>query len=149
MLRDKTKFKYVACIQDCYDTKIFNQRIMREKYNVDSNLFVALHQCNCIKSKNSIAKWTDVVLNEQVLENVLTVMVHIRKHKNLKRKEKRDFYKTATQLKLQPIKRIERVATMPVRVQEEPIQDTSNSKVIIILAVGAIVGFLIATIIWK
>lgn len=147
MLRDKTKLKYVACIQECFETKVFNQRIMREKYNVDSNLFVALHQCNCIKSKNSIAKWTDVVLNEQVLENVLTVMIHIRKHKNLKRKEKRNFYKTATQLTIKPIKRVER--TTPVPMQQEPIHDTSNSKMFIILAIGALLGFMIATLIWK
>jgi hypothetical protein len=51
------------------------------------------------------------------------------------------------QLTIQPIKRVER--TQPVRVQEEPIHDTSNSKMFIILAVGAMVGFLIATIIWK
>jgi hypothetical protein len=53
------------------------------------------------------------------------------------------------QLKLQPIKRIERVATMPVRVQEEPIHDTSNSKMLLILGAGLLIGFMIATIIWK
>jgi hypothetical protein len=53
------------------------------------------------------------------------------------------------QLKLQPIKRIERVATMPVRVQEEPIYDTSNSKIMLILGAGLLIGFMIATIIWK
>ena len=51
------------------------------------------------------------------------------------------------QLTIKPIKRVER--TEPVRVQEEVIHDTSNSKMLIILAVGAMVGFLIATIIWK
>jgi hypothetical protein len=32
---------------------------------------------------------------------------------------------------------------------EEPECDTSNSKMFLILAVGAVVGFMIATIIWK
>jgi len=32
---------------------------------------------------------------------------------------------------------------------EEPECDTSNSKMFVILAIGAIVGFMIATIIWK
>jgi hypothetical protein len=32
---------------------------------------------------------------------------------------------------------------------EEPECDTSNSKILLILAVGAMVGFMIATIIWK
>jgi len=32
---------------------------------------------------------------------------------------------------------------------EEPECDTSNSKILLILAVGAMVGFIIATIIWK
>jgi hypothetical protein len=46
-----------------------------------------------------------------------------------------------------PIKRVER--TQPVPVKEEPIQDTSNSKLLLIMAVGAAIGFLVATIIWK
>ena len=51
------------------------------------------------------------------------------------------------QLTIKPIKKIE--YKQPVQIQEEPIHDTSNSKMFIILAVGAMVGFLIATIIWK
>jgi len=147
MLRDKTKFKYVQCIKECFDTKVFNHRVMREKYNVDSNLFVALHQCNCIKSKNSIATWTDVTLTEQVLENVLTVMVHIRKHKNSKRKEKRNFYKTAGQLTIKPIRKAP--APAPMSVNAEPECDTTNSKMLLILGAGLLIGFMIATIIWK
>ena len=46
-----------------------------------------------------------------------------------------------------PIKRVER--TQPAPVQEEPICDNSNSKMFLIMAVGAAIGFLIATIIWK
>jgi len=32
---------------------------------------------------------------------------------------------------------------------EEPECDNSNSKMLLIMAVGAIIGFMIATIIWK
>jgi hypothetical protein len=34
-------------------------------------------------------------------------------------------------------------------VHEEPECDNTNSKMILIMAVGAIIGFMIATIIWK
>jgi hypothetical protein len=51
------------------------------------------------------------------------------------------------QLKLTPIKRVER--TQPAPVQQEPECDNSNSKMLLIMAVGAVIGFMIATIIWK
>jgi hypothetical protein len=53
------------------------------------------------------------------------------------------------QLKIQPIKRVER--TEPVQQPDVDLlnYDRSNSKMIILLTVGVILGFMIATIIWK
>ena len=51
------------------------------------------------------------------------------------------------QLTIKPIKRVERTQQAPV--QEQPICDNSNSKMFLIMAVGAAIGFLVATIIWK
>jgi len=51
------------------------------------------------------------------------------------------------QLTIKPIKRVER--TQPAPIREEPICDNSNSKMFLIMAVGAAIGFLVATIIWK
>jgi hypothetical protein len=51
------------------------------------------------------------------------------------------------QLKLTPIRKAPAPTSM-LAVDEIDF-DTSNSKMLLILAVGAIVGFMIATIIWK
>ena len=150
MLREHTKSKYIACIKDCYETKVFHQYVIRNKYNIDNNVFVALHQCNCIVHKDNKSHWTDVVLTEEVLNNVLSVLMHIRGHKNTRRTEKRHYLKESKQLQIEPIKPIKRVErTQPAPVQEEPICDNSNSKMFLIMAVGAAIGFLVATIIWK
>ncbi len=56
---------------------------------------------------------------------------------------------TSTQLSIKPIKRVERTES----VQQPDVDlfnyDRSNSKMIILLTVGVILGFMIATIIWK
>jgi hypothetical protein len=45
------------------------------------------------------------------------------------------------------MKRAER--PQPVPVVDEPDYDNSNSKMLLIMAVGLVIGFLIATAIWK
>lgn len=46
-------------------------------------------------------------------------------------------------------KRIVAERTQSVPAKDEPIHDTSNSKMLLILAAGALLGFMIATLIWK
>lgn len=147
MLRETTKLKYIACIKECYEVKSFSQLDMRAKHGIDNNLFTAMHFCNCVKVKKNISQWTDVVLNDDVINNILTVVNNIRWGKNLKQRENRKLYKTAKQLTIKPIRKAPTPTPMPIVREAEC--DTSNSKMFVILAVGAIVGFMIATIIWK
>jgi hypothetical protein len=139
-----TTNKYMMVLQYICGQQSFHSRETLQKFKVTNNLLTAGKDMGLFKrvGKSEYA-WN---LNRPpLMSDVHGLMVRIRSYnKTTELKPKRP-----GQLKLQPIKRIERVATMPVRVQEEPIHDTSNSKVIIILAVGAMVGFLIATIIWK
>ena len=95
-----------------------------------------------VRTQSNRAKW--VLDREPNMRDVITIKKEIRKRNE---RYGKSLSKAVNEFKIQPIKRVER--TQPVRVQEEPIHDTSNSKVILILAVGAMVGFLIATIIWK
>jgi hypothetical protein len=52
-----------------------------------------------------------------------------------------------TQLTIKQIRKVPADAPRPIVKEAEC--DTSNSKMFLILAVGAVVGFMIATIIWK
>ncbi len=147
-MRQQTKSKYTECINECYTVRRFIQEEMRNKYLLDNNLFVAMHQCNVIKTINGISRWTDVVLTDQIINNILSVYSNHRKTKNFKRKEKRKLNKLQPeQLTINPIRKAPLPTPMPIVREAEC--DTSNSKMFLILAVGAMVGFMIATIIWK
>ena len=147
-MRQQTKSKYTECINECYTVRRFIQEEMRNKYLLDNNLFVAMHQCNVIRTINGISRWTDVVLTDQIINNILSVYSNHRKTKNFKRKEKRKLSRLLPeQLTIKQIRKVPADAPKPV-VQEAEC-DTNNSKMFLILAVGAVVGFMIATIIWK
>lgn len=146
-MRNQTKLKYTACIKDCYAMKEFIQDDMRAKYQLDNNLFVAMHQCNVITAKDGITRWTDVVLTDQILNNILSVYSKHRVSKNSQRRFKRKALKEMNQLIIAPIRKAPAPTVLPV--SKEPEYDNSNSKMLLILAAGAIVGFMIATLIWK
>jgi len=58
------------------------------------------------------------------------------------------YYKgKSAQLTIKPIRKAPTPTPMPV--VDEPDYDNSNSKMLLIMAVGAAIGFLIATAIWK
>jgi cobalamin synthase len=50
-------------------------------------------------------------------------------------------------LTIKPIRKAPEPTPMPV--VDEPDYDNSNSKMLLIMAVGLVIGFLIATAIWK
>ena len=146
-MRNQTKIKYTACIKECYALKEFIQDDMRAKYQLDNNLFVAMHQCNVITGKNGITTWTDVVLTDQIINNILSVYSKHRGPKNAQRVLKRKALKQMRQLSIAPIRNAP--VSTPQPIVHEAEYDNSNSKVLLILAVGAVIGFMIATLIWK
>ena len=139
-----TSNKYMMVLQYICGQQSFHSKQTLQKFKVTNNFLTAGKDMGLFKrvGKSEYA-WN---LNRPpLMSDVNGMMVRIRaynKTSELKPKQ-------PGQLKLQPIKRIERVATMPVRVQEEPVHDTSNSKMILLMAVGLVVGFMIATIFWK
>lgn len=141
-MNQRTKEKYMKLFVEVANQPEFKGSEIVRRHSVASNIITAMMDTGLIiKIDTGRYKW---VMNRQPTNADAKLVSHALRVRRLNT----DSIK-AGQLTLQPIKRIERVAPMPVRVQEEPIHDTSNSKVIIILAVGAMVGFLIATIIWK
>lgn len=139
-----TTNKYMMVLQYICGQQSFHSRETMQKFKITNNFLTAGKDMGLFKRVGrSEYAWN---LNRPpLMSDVNGMMVRIRaynKTSELKPKQ-------PGQLKLQPIKRIERVATMPVRVQEEPVHDTSNSKMFLLMAVGTAIGFLIATIIWK
>jgi hypothetical protein len=135
--------KYVRFMKQLHRQKVFNRRAMENEYKISHQICTQLAKRGFILLQNlDEYRWVGNEPTNDLAIDILTTM-----RANNRAYAQRAKKSAPQQLTIKPIKRVER--TQPVRVQEEPINDTSNSKVFIILAVGAMVGFLIATIIWK
>lgn len=136
---NKTKEKYMnAMLYACAQPE-FNSREFAKAFKISHNVITAMHELGLIQ-KVANGKYCWVIRREPLASDVVAIRKRLAAYNATARQSN-------GQLKLTPIKRVER--TQPVPVKEEPIHDTSNSKMLIIMAVGTILGFLIATLIWK
>ena len=142
-MRKVTKTKYSAFINDCYHHVTFDKNLMRDTHEVSNNLLRAMTNKQIIRLDAGTGTWIGATPNQIMMNEVF------KEYKRLVDLDvsKRKLKPYGKQLTIKPIKRVER--TQPVPVKQEPIYDTSNSKIFIILAVGTMIGFLVATLIWK
>ena len=148
---NKAERRYLEFMNELYTLKQFSRRDMEEKYAISRSLCTSLYRMDYLVIVGKPYKGTTIwewIGPQPTIDLAHNIIIEHRKLMKEHRRSKRVERQT-TQLTIKPIKRIERVATMPVRVQEEPIHDTSNSKMFLLMAVGLVIGFMIATIIWK
>ena len=156
-LKPSTRDKYTKLIQDCYNRKYFDKQDMRKLYNADTNIWTAMHRIKMIKKTSGLAsgmcQWIGPAYSDHVLNQIMREYIVIGTLKNLnqikKRRQAQVVSKDSPQLTIQAIKKVERTQPVPAPDVDLLNYDRSNSKMVIILAVGAILGFLIATLIWK
>lgn len=136
-----TKTKYMSALSDISQRDEFNARAFVLQYRVGSGVVTALHQLGYItKVSQGQYKWT--ANRPPNVADVKLIQKKLKEHRLLLEASK------TGQLTINPIKRAERPQPVPVQ-HDEPFYDNSNSKVMLILAVGAVLGFMIATLIWK
>ena len=140
-MNKNTKEKYYNFMMALYNAQEFDIRKTMKEHRVSSRLATLLRENRVIAKYGKISKWvgdmpTQAMANAYAKESLKVARI-----------SKMQNSISPQQLTIKPIKRVER--TQPVPVQQEPIHDTSNSKMFIILAVGTLIGFLIATLIWK
>lgn len=134
--------KYLDFMLKLHSLPTFNRRVIENEYKISHAVCTHLTKRGYIVQKATdqwhwIGNAPTMALVDSIRGSIYLDQQNCKKAKRTK----------VQQLTIAPIKRVER--TTPVPVQQEPIHDTSNSKMLIILAVGTIVGFLIATLIWK
>ena len=135
--------KYVRFMKQLYAQKVFNRRAMENEYKISHQICTQLAKRGFILLQNlDEYRWVGNEPTNDLAIDILTTM-----RANNRAYAQRAKKSPPHRLTIKPIKRVER--TQPVPVKEEPIHDTSNSKMLIILAVGTMIGFLIATLIWK
>ena len=137
-----TTNKYMSVLQYICAQQSFHSKQTLRQFKVSNNFLTAGKDMGLFKRIGE-SEYVWNLTRPPLISDVHGMMVRIRaynKTSELKPKMK-------GQLKIQPIKPMKRVEPTPVK--EEVIHDTSNSKMFIILAVGTLIGFLIATLIWK
>jgi ribosomal protein S8 len=139
-----TKEKYGALIMDIASGESFRIDEMRMKHKVSTRVFTIMRDLGYIKSvPYSMHVWHADAPTQ------ITINLIIKECRKSSRIEKVMAKQSTPQLTIKPIKRVERTQPVPQPDVDLLNYDRSNSKMIIILTVGVILGFLIATIIWK
>ncbi len=136
-----TASKYYNFMVTLYNEKEFNASALRAQYAVSSKLLRLLKEANYIKKEGSVTYWIGDV---PTLTLANTLIKQAKKESRIQKAHSRSGQK---QMTITPIRKAPVDTSRPIVKEAEC--DTSNSKMFLILAVGAIVGFIIATIIWK
>ncbi len=135
----KTKEKYMnAMLYACAQPE-FQSREFAKAFRISHNVITAMHELGLIQKVGN-GKYCWVVRREPLASDVVAIRKRLTAYNAAARQSN-------GQLKLTPIRKAPAPTSM-LAVDEIDF-DTSNSKMLLILAVGAIVGFMIATIIWK
>ena len=139
-MNQRTKEKYMQLMHEIANQPHFKGSEIVRKHNVASNIITAMMDTGLItKIDLGRYKW---IMNRQPINSDAKLVSHALRIRRLNT----DSIK-AGQLTLQPIRKAP--VPTPTPVVREAECDTSNSKMILIMAVGLVVGFMIATIIWK
>jgi hypothetical protein len=135
----KTKEKYMNAMLYACGQPEFQSREFAKAFKISHNVITAMHELGLIQKVGN-GRYCWIVRREPLASDVVAIRKRLAAYNAIARQSN-------GQLKLTPIKRVER--TQPVPVQQEPECDNSNSKMLLIMAVGAVIGFMIATAIWK
>jgi hypothetical protein len=135
----KTKEKYMnAMLYACAQPE-FQSREFAKAFRISHNVITAMHELGLIQKVGN-GKYCWVVRREPLASDVVAIRKRLTAYNAAARQSN-------GQLKLTPIRKAPLDTPQPI--VKEPEYDNSNSKMLLILAVGAMVGFMIATIIWK
>jgi hypothetical protein len=136
-----TKEKYYNFMMSMYNAQEFDIRKMMKEHKVSTRIATLLRERRVIAKYGKLTKWvgdmpTQAMANAYAKESLRVARI-----------SKMQNQIAPGQLTIKPIRKAP--VDTPQPIVQEAEYDTSNSKILLILAVGAMVGFMIATIIWK
>jgi hypothetical protein len=135
----KTKEKYMNAMLYACGQPEFHSREFAKAFKISHNVITAMHELGLIQKVGN-GKYCWIIRREPLASDVVAIRKRLTAYNATARQSN-------GQLKLTPIRKAP--VSTPEPIVKEAEYDNSNSKVFLILAVGAIVGFMIATIIWK
>ena len=140
-MRKETKEKYYQFMLDLYNSNEFDMRMMIKKHQVSTRIASLLRDRRMVVKYGKLYKWIGD------LPTTTMAIYYGKESLKIARVSKLHNQHSEKQLTIASIRKAP--APTPLPIAKEPEYDNSNSKMLLILAVGAIVGFLVATLIWK
>jgi hypothetical protein len=137
-----TKNKYMKALEYIHAQPTFHSKITMRLFKVSNNFLTAGKELGLFKKiEQSQYKWN--LSRQPMMSDVQDIQVRVRSYTQTHRLKA----KPSPQLTIKPVRKAPAPAPMPVNA--EPECDTTNSKMMLILGAGLLIGFMIATIIWK
>jgi len=136
-----TKEKYYNFMMSMYNAQEFDIRKLMKEHKVSTRIATLLRERRVIAKYGKLTRWvgdmpTQAMANAYAKESLRVARI-----------SKMQNQIAPGQLTIKPIRKAP--VSVPEPIVKEAEYDNSNSKMLLILAVGAMVGFMIATIIWK
>jgi hypothetical protein len=136
-----TKEKYYNFMMSMYNAQEFDIRKLMKEHKVSTRIATLLRERRVIAKYGKLTRWvgdmpTQAMANAYAKESLRVARI-----------SKMQNSIAPTQLTIKPI--CKAPVSTPEPIVKEPEYDNSNSKMLLIMAAGAILGFLIATIIRK
>jgi len=132
--------KYMNCLLYACQQREFKGSEFREAFKINHNVLTAMNELGIVH-KFKPGHYRYQLMRPPTKVDVESIQKRLKAYQSVTDEPSK-------QLTIEPIKRAERPKPVPVH-HDEPFYDNSNSKVMLILAVGAVLGFMIATLIWK
>lgn len=137
-----TNNKYLTALEYIYAQPTFHSKITMRLFKVSNNFLTAGKEIGLFKKVGkSQYKWN--LSRPPLMRDVQDIQVRVRSYTQTHRLKA----KPSPQLTIKPLRKAP--APAPMSVNAEPECDTTNSKMMLILGAGLLIGFMIATIIWK
>ena len=141
-MRINTINKYMLVLQHICVQQSFNPKETVRAFKVSNNFLTAGKEIGLFKRiGDSQYAWT--LDRPALIKDAKDIQLRVRSYTQSHRLKT----KSNTQLTIKPIRKAPAPTSIPVMHEAEC--DNSNSKMLLIMAVGLVIGFLIATAIWK
>ncbi len=131
--------KYMNALLYACTQREFTGRDFHQAFKINHNVLTAMNELGIVfKFRPGHYRWQ--LMRQPLQSDVESIRKRITAYKSANKQE-------SPQLTINHIRKAPVSTPMPIVREAEC--DNSNSKMFLILAVGAVVGFIIATIIWK
>jgi hypothetical protein len=141
------EIKYIEFLTVLYNKRIFHRKSMEREYLISSGPCTYLLRKNYLERNDPHQlRWIGPAPSMDLVRDILE---HGRKANSYHQLRKRIEKANEKLAKPNLYNQAQSIVEVPEEDEEFEICDTSNSKMLLIMAVGLVIGFLIATAIWK